>query len=95
MMDVGTLVKKPCSQCDIFYLSALSLWNLNETKKIITTLVDRGYHIKCIDWNQFNDSSTLILIGSSSSRIKLFDSRNLEYVVEQFGEHSKMVNDVK
>ena len=73
----------------------ISLWNLNETKKISTTLVDKGYNITCVDWNNFNDSSTLILIGSSSSRIKLFDSRNLEYVVQQFGEHSKIINDIK
>ena len=75
--------------------AAICLWNINEGKKVVSTLTDKGYSITCIDWNQFNDSSTLLLVGSSSSRIKMFDTRNFEYVVDQFTEHSKTVNDVK
>ncbi|KAF0985066.1 hypothetical protein FDP41_000105 [Naegleria fowleri] len=73
----------------------VTLWNVNQSQKVISILADKGYSIKCVDWNQFGDSATLVLVGSTSSRIKLFDSRNFEYVVEQFAEHTKVINDVK
>lgn len=73
----------------------MTLWNVNQSQKVISILADKGYSIKCVDWNQFGDSATLVLVGSTSSRIKLFDSRNFEYVVEQFAEHTKVINDVK
>ncbi|KAG2381671.1 hypothetical protein C9374_006055 [Naegleria lovaniensis] len=73
----------------------VTLWNVNQSQKVISILADKGYSISCVDWNQFGDSATLLLVGSTSSRIKLFDSRNFEYVVEQFAEHTKVINDVK
>ncbi|KAL9643448.1 hypothetical protein ABK040_010063 [Willaertia magna] len=73
----------------------IHLWNINNMKQIISVLVDKGYSITSVDWNQFNENSNLILTGSTSSRIKLYDVRNFEIIINQFAEHTKVVNQVK
>ena len=77
-----------CSNHD----GTFNLWNINDKKKT-EVLSEEGYHITSIDWN--NLKKELILVGSESSRIQLFDGSNLSKIKNTFAEHTKFIYDVK
>lgn len=72
---------------------SMNIWNINESKLLSNIVCEEGYPISSLNWN--NLIKNLILVGSTSSRIELFDSNNFSEILTIFAEHTKSVNDVK
>jgi WD40 repeat protein len=55
----------------LHYFKGLNLWNVNNGKKLVSVQAEKGGPLKAVDWNHLEPD--LILTGSFSSRVKLFD----------------------
>jgi WD40 repeat protein len=71
----------------------IHFWNVNKGKRLVSLQADKGYPISAVDWNHLDHN--YILSASSSSRVKLFDISNLDYISSSYMEHTKAVNDAK
>jgi WD40 repeat protein len=72
---------------------SINFWNVNKGRKLVSLVGDKGYPINSVDWNQLDND--YILTAASSSRVKMFDISNLDYVSSAYTEHTRSVNDVK
>lgn len=72
---------------------SMNIWDINKSKMVSNIVCEEGYPLSSVNWN--NLIQNLILVGSTSSRIELFDSNNFSEILTIFAEHTKSVNDVK
>lgn len=57
------------------------MWNVNNGKRLVNVQAEKGHALQAIDWN--NMEFDLLLTGSYSSRIKLFDINSKRYILAQ------------
>jgi WD40 repeat protein len=57
---------------------SISIWNVNKGIQTARVMADKGYNISSTSWNQL--IKEYILVGSTSSRIKLFDVKSMNQI---------------